>query len=117
MVNDGKVEQVPDSASHMDRIITQSTTETTTEITLQIPIAVCGYLSLLSCDLGLHVCQPVLSIPQATDTVVNNVDIRQGQEQESANLMNRLTTKTITETTTETTEVTTLQIPIAVSGS
>jgi hypothetical protein len=49
--------------------------------------------------------------------VVNDVDIRQGQEQESASHMKRITTETITETTTETTEVTILQIPIAVSGS
>ena len=49
--------------------------------------------------------------------MVNDVDIRQGQEQESASHMNRLTTKTITETTTETTEVTIMQIPIDVSGS
>ena len=45
--------------------------------------------------------------------MVKDSDIGQGQEQDSANHMNRITT----ETTKETTEVTTMQIPIAVSGS
>ena len=65
--------------------------------------------------------QPVLSLLQAADTVVNDVDIGQGQLQDSVNYMDRITTESTTETTTDTTtyttDLTTLQIPIAVSVS
>ena len=62
-------------------------------------------------------CQHVLSVPQAVETVVNDGDIGQGQRQDSDTHMDRSTTKTTKHTTTETIEVTNLHIPIAVIGS
>jgi hypothetical protein len=59
------------------------------------------------------VCQPVLLFSQASDTVVVDGVILQSMVQDFQSHMDGTTT----ETTTETTEVTTLQIPIAVSGS
>jgi len=64
--------------------------------------------------------QSVLSLLQAADTVVNEVDIGQGQEQDSVNHTDWITTEstieTTTETTTETITDTTPQIPKTVSG-